>query len=109
MRPGLVIGEVWAARKAQGLSGARLKLVALQESGRPGEGLSGKVVVAQDTLDARTGQRVLVAFGSGARNVITPGPHNRHVLCDAAIALLIDGEGGDGGDQRAAFAQGGDG
>lgn len=98
MRPGLVIGEVWAARKAQGLSGARMKLVALQEAGRPGEGLSGRVVVALDTLDARTGQRVLVAFGSGARNVITPGPRNRHVLCDAAIALLLDDDGERGGD-----------
>ena len=49
-------------------------------------------MVAVDTLDARDGQQVLVTFGSGARNVLVPGPHNRHVLCDAAVALLIDGD-----------------
>lgn len=55
------------------------------------------LVVAADTLDARSGQEVLVAFGSGARNVLQPGPNNRHLLCDAAVALLIDGDGGPDG------------
>jgi microcompartment protein CcmK/EutM len=54
------------------------------------------LVVAADTLDARNGQEVLVAFGSGARNVLQPGPDNRHLLCDAAVALLIDGDGDSG-------------
>jgi microcompartment protein CcmK/EutM len=50
-------------------------------------------MVAIDSLDARTGQSVLVAVGSGARNVLQPGPDNRELLCDAAVALLVDGEG----------------
>ena len=84
MRRGRVIGEVWATRKAAGLAGRSLKVVALEAT----------VIVALDTLDARVGQDVLVAMGSGGRNVVHPGPHNRHVLCDAAIALLIDPDPG---------------
>ena len=34
---------------------------------------TGRVVVAVDTLDARAGEDVTVAFGSGARNVLRPG------------------------------------
>jgi microcompartment protein CcmK/EutM len=76
---------VWATRKAPGLEGQRLVLV----------GVSGqdRALVAVDTLDARAGQDVLVALGSGARNVLKPGPDNRELLCDAAIGLLVDGEG----------------
>ena len=50
-----------------------------------------RVTVAIDILGARVGQEALVAFGSGARNVLSPGPDNRDLLCDAAIALLVDG------------------
>jgi hypothetical protein len=49
-------------------------------------------MVAIDTLDAREQQPVLVSVGSGARNVLKPGPDNRELLCDAAISLLVDGE-----------------
>jgi microcompartment protein CcmK/EutM len=81
---GRVIGEVWAARKSRGLDGRRLVLVAVAGADR--------VMVAFDTLDARSGQEVLVSVGSGARNVLQPGPDNRALLCDAAVSLLIDGE-----------------
>ena len=82
---GRVIGEAWAARKAAGLDGQKLLLVGLTREDR--------VLVAIDTLGAREGQEVLVALGSGGRNVLKAGPDNREILCDAAIALLIDGEG----------------
>jgi hypothetical protein len=36
---------------------------------------------------------VTVAFGSGARNVLKPGPDNRDLCCDAAVAALVEGEG----------------
>jgi len=81
MKRGTVIGEVWATRKAPGLMGRRLLIVAMP---------ADRAVVAIDTLDARVGQEVLVAFGSGGRNVLLEGPHNRHLLCDAAIALIVD-------------------
>lgn len=112
MKRGVVVGELWATRKAEGLLGSRLKLVALlpgrsaAESSPAPSALPAlehaSLVVAVDTLDARDGQQVLVAFGSGARNVLVPGPHNRHVLCDAAVALLIDGDA-DGPSEPADF------
>ncbi len=80
---GRVLGEVWATRKVAGLAGRRLVLVGM--AGRD------RLLVVMDTLDAREGQEVLVSFGSGARNVLKPGPDNRELLCDAAIALLVDG------------------
>jgi microcompartment protein CcmK/EutM len=82
-----VVGEVWGARRCRGLDGRRLLLVS--------DGASDRVVVAIDTLDARVGQEALVAFGSGARNALERGPNNRHLLCDAATALLIDGNESD--------------
>ena len=78
------IGEVWATRKSEQLEGRRMVLVGVEGADR--------VMVAIDTLDTREGQSVLVAVGSGARNVLKPGPDNRELLCDAAIALLVDGE-----------------
>ncbi len=80
---GKVLGEVWGTRRAAGLDGRKLLLVAVEETER--------VVVAVDTLDAGAGDTVLVSWGSGARNVLSPGPDNRHVLCDAAISVVVDG------------------
>lgn len=80
---GTIVGEVWGARRSRGLDGRKLVLVA-----EPG---ADRVTVAIDTLDARAGQDVLVAMGSGARNVVAPGPDNSKLLVDAAIALLVDG------------------
>jgi microcompartment protein CcmK/EutM len=110
MKRGLVVGEIWATRKASGLSGRPLKLVVEypEYSGHPEhsahpEHPSGPaaqpalatlglapLVVAVDTLDVRSGQEVLLAYGSGARNVLVPGPDNRYELCDAAVAMLIE-------------------
>jgi microcompartment protein CcmK/EutM len=87
---GRVLGEVWATRKAAGLAQRKLVLVQVTREDR--------VVVAVDSLAARQGQEVLVAFGSGARNVLLPGPDNRGLLCDAAVALLIDGGVDDAGE-----------
>ena len=82
---GRVVGEVWATRKAPGLAGRRLLLVGVEGEDR--------ALVAIDTLDAREGEAVMVSVGSGARNVLEPGPDNRALLCDAAVSLIIDGEG----------------
>jgi microcompartment protein CcmK/EutM len=48
-------------------------------------------VVSIDTLDARTGDTVLVSWGSGARNVLRAGPDNRRILCDAAVSMIVNG------------------
>jgi microcompartment protein CcmK/EutM len=87
---GTVVGQVWGARKARGLDGQTLLLVAaLDADGKH----TGRLVVAIDTLDARVGEDVTVAFGSGARNVLRAGPENRDLLCDAAIAAIVEGAG----------------
>jgi microcompartment protein CcmK/EutM len=82
---GRILGEVWATRKAPGLTGRRLLIIGVDGEDR--------AMVAIDTLDARTDEDVMVSVGSGARNVLEPGPDNRDVLCDAAVSLIIDGEG----------------
>ncbi|HVV50770.1 MAG TPA: EutN/CcmL family microcompartment protein [Polyangia bacterium] len=87
---GAVVGEVWATRKARGLDGRKLVLVAARDAeGQP----TGRLVVAVDVLDARAGEDVTVAFGSGARNVLRPGADNRGLLCDAAVAAIVEGAG----------------
>jgi microcompartment protein CcmK/EutM len=87
---GTIVGQVWAARKARGLEGRKLLVVAARDAeGRP----TGRLVVAIDVLDAGVGEDVTVAFGSGARNVLRPGPENRDLLCDAAIAAVVEGVG----------------
>lgn len=93
MKRGLIVGEVWASRKVAALEGRTLKLIVEhpQPTDAPQRELdAASLTVAIDTLDARSGEEVLVAYGSGARNVLEPGPHNRHVLCDAAVALIVD-------------------
>lgn len=82
---GQVIGEVWATKRATRLEGLKLLLVAEQVA----KVRTGRVVVATDNLDAGIGDEVLVAFGSGARNAISPG--SRDVLVDAAVVQIIDG------------------
>jgi ethanolamine utilization protein EutN len=87
---GKVVGQVWATRKARGLDGQKLLLVAAQDAqGAP----NGRLIVAVDVLDAHSGEDVTVAFGSGARNVLRPGPENRDLLCDAAVAAIVEGAG----------------
>ena len=108
MKRGVIVGEIWASRRVADLAGRSLKLVVTpSDAGRlPADanavGRGGNaaldvaalawesLTVAIDTLDARSGQVALVAYGSGARNVLAAGPDNRHVLCDAAVALLVD-------------------
>ena len=82
---GRVIGEVWATRKAPGWSGGACCSSASTAQDR--------AMVAIDTLDAREGEAVMVSVGSGARNVLAARPGQPRLLCDAAISLIIDGEG----------------
>lgn len=87
---GTVVGQVWATRKSRGLDGRKLLLVAARDAeGEP----NGRLIVAVDVLDAHSGADVTVAFGSGARNVLRPGPENRDLLCDAAVAAIVEGVG----------------
>ena len=102
MKRGLVIGEIWATRKAPGLAGRQLKLVLeYPDSPEPPQGRwsppqvaalgMAPLVVAVDTLDVRSGQEVLLAYGSGLRT----GPDNNqtvpaHVRVDATLQYAFD-------------------
>lgn len=85
---GVVIGQVWATKRNPRLSNKRLLLVAEMVTKGHDRQPSGRVVVATDDLDARVGDKVVVAFGSGARNAECP--QSRDVLVDAAIVQVID-------------------
>lgn len=90
---GTIVGNVWATRQARGLAGRKLVLVAARDAeGQP----TGRLVVAIDTLDAGAGDDVTVTFGSGARNVVANGADeaaSRALLCDAAVAAIVEGAG----------------
>ena len=83
---GRVVGTVWGTRKSEGLSARKLALVAETQDGEP----TGRIVVAVDMLDADVHSDVVVAFGSGARNALSPG--DRTILCDAAITHRVEGD-----------------
>ena len=87
---GKIIGEVWATKKTPDIEGKKLVLVSQLSVFQDGSRQPvGRVIVATDNLDASTGQEVVVAFGSGARNSIEP--LSRTVLSDAAVVQIIDG------------------
>ena len=103
---GRVAGTVWSTVKWPEAKGTKLLLVRPYRLGdlppgvaaaAPGGGAASEptddLVVCADTLDAGPGDDVIVAFGSGARNVLRPGPENRDLLCDAAIAAIVEGAG----------------
>ncbi len=80
---GKVIGNVWATRKEEGLTGMKLMVVRRLDAST-NEALDS--LVAVDFIGAGIGDRVLVAMGSSARNVggIADAP------VDATIVGIID-------------------
>ena len=87
---GKVIGEVWATKKHERLSGAKMLLVAGLEQSDGRLLPTGEVVVARDRMGADTGHLVVVTWGSGARKVF--GLENdSSILCEAAICRIVDG------------------
>ncbi len=77
---GVVTGCVWATKKAPGLGGLALLLVAREDGGPP--------FAAADTLGAGPGDRVLAAFGGAARQAA-----GRDCPVDAAIVGIVDRDG----------------
>lgn len=75
MRIGTVTGAVWATRKAERLRGPALLIVTL----------NGGKLVAADLVGAGPGDRVLLTFGSAARQDFPEAP------IDAAIVAILDG------------------
>lgn len=80
---GNVVGNVWATRKNDSLTGLKLMIVKRLDVCRDEEQES---FVAADLVGAGIGERVLVATGSAARQ--SAGIQN--ALVDASIIAIID-------------------
>ena len=78
-----VIGNVWATRKEETLSGEKLMVV--QRIDLSGKG-SDEVFVAVDCVGAGTGDQVLVTTGCSARKAL----RNENAPVDASIVGIID-------------------
>lgn len=76
---GKVIGNVWATRKDPKLSGLKLMVVEIQDSG------GTKSIVAADYIGAGIGDSVIVVSGSSARHVF-----EADTPVDATIVGIID-------------------
>jgi len=78
-----VIGNVWATRKEDSLSGLKLMVVRRLD---PSGGADQDCFVAVDCVGAGIGERVLVATGSSARKAL----RSPDIPVDAAIIGIID-------------------
>ena len=80
---GKVIGNVWATRKEESLSGLKLMVVRRMDLAINEEGES---FVAVDCVGAGIGERVLVVTGSSARKALG----SAETPVDAAVIGIID-------------------
>lgn len=76
-----LIGNVWATRKAESLSGFKLMLA--EEIGGISE---GRRLVVVDTISAGIGDRVIICTGSSARRMLG----NDDIPVDAVVVGIID-------------------
>ena len=84
MKTGRVIGNIWATRKADNLSG--LKLLVVQPISLLDDSPVDTPFVGADTRGAGTGEKVIFVGGSPAR-----GPAgSREIPVDATIVGIVD-------------------
>ena len=81
---GRVIGTVVATSKHELLVGSKMLIVQLIDP--EGDDITGKMIVAVDTVGAGTGEQVILALGSSAAK----GMANHDAPVDAAIIGIID-------------------
>ncbi|ARK21640.1 ethanolamine utilization protein EutN [Sporosarcina sp. P26b] len=84
MRMGRVIGNVWATRKEDGLSG--LKLLIIQPIDAHGNSIQSHMVAA-DRIGAGVGDEVLITSGGSSRFIL---PKENPIPIDAVIIGIID-------------------
>lgn len=84
MQVAKVIGNIWATRKEEKLSGLKLLLV------KPVNVLDGEAdktpIVAADIIGAGVGETVIIVGGSSARNAAGDGT----VPVDATVVGIVD-------------------
>lgn len=83
MQIGTVIGNVWATRKEENLTG--LKFLFVQSEDPTGQFIDAPFI-ALDRIGSGIGDRVMVTKGSAARLVIT----DKNVPIDAVIIGIVD-------------------
>ena len=84
MRVAKVIGNIWATRKEDRLSGLKLLLVKPQNILNPGDDLLP--LVAADIIGAGVGETVLIVSGSSARSAAG----DMNIPVDATVVGIVD-------------------
>lgn len=86
MKTARVIGNIWATRKDENLSG--LKLLIIQPTNLVTEAAIGEPIVAADIIGAGVGETVIYVSGSSARGAAG----HQNVPVDATIVGIVDGQ-----------------
>ena len=81
---GKVIGNIWATRKDEKLSG--LKLLIVQPIDYLDEAREKSPIIAADAIGAGVGEEVIIVGGSSARSAVG----NMSVPVDATVVGIID-------------------
>lgn len=76
-----LIDNIWATRKAESLNGLKLMLAEVI-----GGTQNGRQIVVCDVIGAGIGDRVIIASGSAARNMLG----DNEIPIDAAVIGIID-------------------
>ncbi|MBE5751497.1 MAG: EutN/CcmL family microcompartment protein [Clostridia bacterium] len=82
MLKGIIRGNVVSTRKQESLVGSKFMEVEVIEN----NALTGKFLIAVDSVGAGIGETVLVTTGSSARLAL----HNTNAPCDAVIVGIVD-------------------
>ena len=83
MEIGTVIGNVWATKKAEGISGQKLLVIDVMQQNKLEK---ANLIVAADIIGAGIGDMVLVCRGNPARMVVGDGK----TPVDAAVVGIVD-------------------
>ena len=82
MLRGIIRGNIVSTRKQEALIGSKFMEVELMENGQ----LTGKYIIAVDSVGAGINETVLITTGSSARLAL----HNTNAPCDAVIVGIVD-------------------
>ena len=82
MLRGSMRGNIVSTRKQESLVGSKFMEVEIMENAQ----LTGKYIIAVDSVGAGIGETVLITTGSSARLAL----HNQNTPCDAVIVGIVD-------------------
>ena len=82
MLRGIIRGNIVSTRKQEALIGSKFMEVELMENGE----LTGRYIIAVDSVGAGINETVLITTGSSARLAL----HNPNAPCDAVIVGIVD-------------------